>query len=127
MRRVIKISVLFSINPGAPCYVAQVYVANPSYGCQKNRKKRQKIVCRHNQGLKLICQPVFLKSTLSPKVLENKVLKLKIENWPNWLKWFPNRLYSSQMDLNKALFISPIHNKGCSDQKHTCPENNMGK
>ena len=34
-----QISVLFSINPGAPCYVAQVYVANPSYGCQKNRKK----------------------------------------------------------------------------------------
>ena len=69
-----KISVLFSINPGAPCYVAQVYVANPSYGCQKNRKKgknKKKIVCRHNQGLKLICQPVFLKSTLSPKVLEN--------------------------------------------------------
>ena len=93
----------------------------------KKWKKRQKMVCRHNQGLKLICQPVHLKSTLSPKVLENKVLKLKIENWPNWLKWFPNRLYSSQMDLNKALFISPIHNKGCSDQKHTCPENNMGK
>lgn len=62
-----KISVLFSINPGAPCYVAKVYVG---YGCQKI-EKRQKMVCRHNQGLKLICQPVFLKSTLSPKVLEN--------------------------------------------------------
>ena len=35
-----KISVLFSINPGAPYYVAQVY--DVGYGCQKI-SKRQKI------------------------------------------------------------------------------------
>ena len=40
LRTADKISVLFSINPGAPCYVAQVY--DVGYGCQKI-SKRQKI------------------------------------------------------------------------------------